>query len=643
MVKVDGLTVGIDLGTTFSCVGLWQDDQVKILTNDLDSHTTSSFVAFTDSEYLVGDAAKSHRAMNPANTVFDVKRLIGRKFSDPAVQEGIKHWPFKVVPDADDNPQIVVDFKGETKTFTPEDIASIILAKMKEVAEASLGSEVKSAVITVPASFDDSQRQAIKSAGALAGLNVLRVINEPTAACVAYGLDKKPGERYLLVFDCGGTLDVSMIWIEEGIYEVMATGGDLHLGGDAIDDRLVDHFVAEIKDKYGINISEDFYALNRLRTACERAKHALSIATEASIEIDSLVDGIDFRSTITRAHFEDLCSDLFLKMIEMMEKVLGDSKLSKSQVDEVVMVGGSTRIPKVQQLVTEFFDGKELLASINPDEAVATGAAIQAAAIVDWYSSEDKPIFCCMPLTYLSLGFESKGGVMSTVIPRNTYLPTRKTMLFSTSIDNQTDVLIQLYEGQRSLTHGNNLLGSFAWNGIPSMPRGKPEIAVTIDVDADYNITVSAVEILSGIAEKWILPGDNHHYDDEYCSGMIEGGERHQFDDEDYMQRLAAWGRLESFVYNLQRAFSEDEISLDTVERKMLEDKVSHVEAWQHHHGSASRDEIEAKLQELKTMVYVALDSADTSLISGGIFDSIQCEGPKVPLLPPRGGVGGLK
>ncbi|KAG9404150.1 70-kilodalton heat shock protein [Aphanomyces cochlioides] len=343
MVKVDGLTVGIDLGTTSSCDGLWQDNQVKILTNVLDSHTTPSYVAFTDSKFLVGDGAKNHPAMNPASTVFDVKRLIGRKFSHPVVQEGIKRRPFKLVPDADDNPQIVVDFNGETKTFTPEDIASIMLAKMKEVAEASLGSEVKNAVIAVPAYFDDSQRRAIKSAGALAGLNILR----------------KTGERYVLVFDLGGgTLDVSMIFIEEGIYEVMATGGDLHLGGDAIDDRLVDHFVAEIKDKHGRDISEDFDALNRLRTACERAKHTLSVATEASIEIDSLVDGIDFRSTITRACFEDLCSDLFLKTVESVEKVLGDANVSKSQVDDVVLVGDRLVFPRCISLCLRFSTAK---------------------------------------------------------------------------------------------------------------------------------------------------------------------------------------------------------------------------------------------------------------------------------------------
>ncbi|CAK4258647.1 unnamed protein product [Aphanomyces euteiches] len=573
MVKVDGLTVGIDLGTTFSCVGLWQDDQVKILTNDLDSHTTSSFVAFTDSEYLVGDAAKSHRAMNPANTVFDVKRLIGRKFSDPAVQEGIKHWPFKVVPDADDNPQIVVDFKGETKTFTPEDIASIILAKMKEVAEASLGSEVKSAVITVPASFDDSQRQAIKSAGALAGLNVLRVINEPTAACVAYGLDKKPGERYLLVFDCGGTLDVSMIWIEEGIYEVMATGGDLHLGGDAIDDRLVDHFVAEIKDK--------------LLTACERAKHTLSIATEASIEINSLVDGIDFRSTITRAHFEDLCSDLFLKMIEMMEKVLGDSKLSKSQVDGVVMVGGSTRIPKVQQLVTEFFDGKELLTTFKPDKVVVTA--------LEFIRS-----------------------------------------IFSRVCDDQTDVVIRVYEGVRSLTHGNKLLGSFCLDGIPPMPRGVPQIAVTIDFDAKYTLTVSVFENLSGREGKWIIPFDSTRYNVEYVWRVEEEGEKYQADDDAEKQRIEATNALVAYAYNLRKFLNENEDAIDASIKSSLDNKLTLVESWLNHNEAATRDIIESEQLELKSFVRLAVDSANMLGNSQLVLDRIQSEDPSLPLLPPR-------
>ncbi|CAK4863945.1 unnamed protein product [Aphanomyces euteiches] len=582
------VSVGIYLGTMFSSVGVWENDQVTIIANDQGFHTTPSFVAFTDSEYLVGDVAKSQLATNPVNTIFDVKRLIGRKFSDPVVQEGIKHWLFKVLPDADDNPQIVVDFKGETKTFTPEDIASIILAEMKAMAEASLGSEVKNAVMAVPAYFDDSQRRAIKSAGALAGLNILRVISEPTAACIAYGLDMKPGDRYVLVFDLGGgTLDVSMIWIEEGIYEVMATGGDLHLGGDAIDDRLVDHFVAEIKDKYGINISEDFYALLRLLTACERAKHTLSIATEASIEINSLVDGIDFRSTITRAHFEDLCSDLFLKMIEMMEKVLGDSKLSKSQVDGVVMVGGSTRIPKVQQLVTEFFDGKELLTTFKPDKVVVTA--------LEFIRS-----------------------------------------IFSRVCDDQTDVVIRVYEGVRSLTHGNKLLGSFCLDGIPPMPRGVPQIAVTIDFDAKYTLTVSVFENLSGREGKWIIPFDSTRYNVEYVWRVEEEGEKYQADDDAEKQRIEATNALVAYAYNLRKFLNENEDAIDASIKSSLDNKLTLVESWLNHNEAATRDIIESEQLELKSFVRLAVDSANMLGNSQLVLDRIQSEDPSLPLLPPR-------
>ncbi|KAF0729879.1 hypothetical protein Ae201684_012521 [Aphanomyces euteiches] len=598
------VSVGIYLGTMFSSVGVWENDQVTIIANDQGFHTTPSFVAFTDSEYLVGDVAKSQLATNPVNTIFDVKRLIGRKFSDPVVQEGIKHWLFKVLPDADDNPQIVVDFKGETKTFTPEDIASIILAEMKAMAEASLGSEVKNAVMAVPAYFDDSQRRAIKSAGALAGLNILRVISEPTAACIAYGLDMKPGDRYVLVFDLGGgTLDVSMIWIEEGIYEVMATGGDLHLGGDAIDDRLVDHFVAEIKDK--------------LLTACERAKHTLSIATEASIEINSLVDGIDFRSTITRAHFEDLCSDLFLKMIEMMEKVLGDSKLSKSQVDGVVMVGGSTRIPKVQQLVTEFFDGKELLTTFKPDKVVVT-----ALEFIRSIFSQDEPYICDLPMAVLSLGIETMGGVMSTLIHPYT--------------DDQTDVVIRVYEGVRSLTHGNKLLGSFCLDGIPPMPRGVPQIAVTIDFDAKYTLTVSVFENLSGREGKWIIPFDSTRYNVEYVWRVEEEGEKYQADDDAEKQRIEATNALVAYAYNLRKFLNENEDAIDASIKSSLDNKLTLVESWLNHNEAATRDIIESEQLELKSFVRLAVDSANMLGNSQLVLDRIQSEDPSLPLLPPR-------
>ncbi|KAM0691213.1 hypothetical protein Q7P36_009984 [Cladosporium allicinum] len=597
--------IGIDLGTTYSCVGIYRDDRIEIIANDQGNRTTPSFVAFTDTERLIGDSAKNQVAMNPHNTVFDAKRLIGRKFQDAEVQADMKHFPFKVIEKAG-KPVTQVEFKGETKDFTPEEISSMILTKMRETAESYLGGTVNNAVITVPAYFNDSQRQATKDAGLIAGLNVLRIINEPTAAAIAYGLDKKQeGEKNVLIFDLGGgTFDVSLLTIEEGIFEVKSTAGDTHLGGEDFDNRLVNHFSNEFKRKHKKDLSANARALRRLRTACERAKRTLSSSAQTSIEIDSLFEGIDFYTSITRARFEELCQDLFRGTMEPVERTLRDAKIDKSSVHEIVLVGGSTRIPKVQKLVSDFFNGKEPCKSINPDEAVAYGAAVQAAILSGDTSSKSTNEILLLDVAPLSLGIETAGGVMTALIKRNTTIPTKKSETFSTFSDNQPGVLIQVFEGERARTKDNNLMGKFELSGIPPAPRGVPQIEVTFDLDANGIMNVSALEKGTGKTNKIVITNDKGRLSKEEIERMLADAEKYKEEDEAEAGRIQAKNGLESYAYSLKNTVSDPKVEekLSAEDKETLTGAIDKTVAWIDENQTATKEEYEAEQKQLESV-----------------------------------------
>ncbi|GAA5823095.1 hypothetical protein JCM3770_007095 [Rhodotorula araucariae] len=608
--------IGIDLGTTYSCVGVQRNGRVEIIANDQGNRITPSYVGFAagSGERLVGDAAKNQAPSNPTNTIFDAKRLIGRRFDDKEVQRDMKHYPFKVKAGSMHQPVVEVKVGDAAKTFTAEEVSAMVLGKMKETAETYLGQKVTHAVVTVPAYFNDAQRQATKDAGTIAGLNVLRVVNEPTAAAIAYGLDKTGGERNIIVYDLGGgTFDVSLLSIDDGVFEVLATAGDTHLGGEDFDNRVIDHFVKVWRRKHdGQDITKNLRSMGKLKREVEKAKRTLSSQMSTKIEIESFFEGEDFSETLTRAKFEELNLDLFRKTMKPVEQVLKDANFKKEQVDDIVLVGGSTRIPKVQELLREYFNGKEPTKGINPDEAVAYGAAVQGGILSGEEGLGDVVLIDVCPLT---LGIETTGGVFTKLIPRNTVIPTKKSQIFSTAADNQPTVLIQVYEGERAMTKDNNHLGKFELTGIPPAPRGVPQIEVTFEVDASGIMKVSAADKGTGKTNSVTITNDRGRLSPEDIERMVADAERFAEEDELVKKNIESRNAFENFIYSLKAQLGDQEGlggKLDSGDKKAIEAELKKAQEWMDEHGSAAtaedfdeqREQLQAAVAPITAKIY---------------------------------------